>query len=191
MVDHAGRSSCFWGTKKRRFQQPCMGIWFDLTMINLLGRSNPMPMAMPMAMATSSQAFAFCSRLLYAFELKSYKQDLFCHQSIRFSSRSTFHSNCAIFRFFRQSRDYGEAPDWPRTSNHFRRQKTCSRRVADNGVPAYPSRHDTTCRRRFVPDKLSLLSNMFDMPRRDKNWIKTVFNESVGDSKSCHRPVAS
>ena len=34
------------------------------------------------------------------------------------------------------------------------------------------TRHDMTRQRRFVPDNLSLMSNMFDIPQHDKNWIK-------------------
>ena len=137
-------------------------------MIYLPGRSNPL--------VTSSQAFDFV--LDYCTFLNSYMQRLSCHQSVRFSWRSTFLSNCAIFSILRHSYDYGEAPDWPKASNHFRRQKTAdesptSRQQSPTSRQQSPTRVyrntrlDTARRRRFVSDNLFLISNIFDVPRRN------------------------
>lgn len=106
---------------------------------HLPGHSNPM--------ATSSPAFALCSRLLYAFEFDSYKQGLSCHQSISFSSRSTFHSNCAIFSFVLQTVVRLLISQGPQNISGGRKY------VADECVVAYTLRHDsstTICPRQLV-----------------------------------------
>ena len=159
-------------------------------MIDLRGRSN--------RLANSSQAFAFCSRLQYAFELEWYKQGLFCHQSISFSNFHTFNvplKLCHFQFFYRQSRDNGEVPDWRRASKHFRRQKTCRRRVADEGIPAQTSRQDssaTICLRQLVFNIKHVCCSR-KRQKLDKNCLRqkrrvvrvhTRHDKLVGDTKS-------
>ena len=77
--------------------------------------------------------------------------------------------------------------DWTSASRHFR-YRPSGRPVADESPTRVyrDTRHDITCWRRFVTDNLSLISDMFDISRRDKNWIKTVADESISSVERIH-----